>query len=432
MFNLLAQRGAAAFYLAIFLNAAIDLGHKITIQNVIFKVHDGAEQVVLTAIINSLIVLPYVLFFVPVGKVANRFAKPLLMRATAWCTVVMLCLLWWFYRSGAFWPAFAITFLMAVQSAFYSPAKLGYLKVLFGEERLAAANGLAQSCAIIGILAGTLLFSLGFEALYSQAQDSGAGLGSRGGVLSQMPLLQYALMLLAAIQLWAVYRVPLLDERKTVGDAGGAGEKLVTARAILAQRRFLLPILGLALFWTTGQAMLAVFPAYAKEVASITNTAVIQGILTCTGLGIIAGAWLVGKLQHSPYQLGLAQGGIFLMIGGLVAVLFLRSAAGFALLYFLLGIASGLLIVPLNTFMQAHCEQRFIGSLIATSNLFQNIAMLSIIGLTIAMALLGLSPLRLLVALALGAGIAGLAMLAPLRALSGTLPPATQFAAPPR
>ena len=37
----------------------------------------------------------------------------------------------------------ALTFLMAVQSAFYSPAKYGYLKPLVGKARLAEGNGAA-------------------------------------------------------------------------------------------------------------------------------------------------------------------------------------------------------------------------------------------------------------------------------------------------
>ncbi|MGB5324485.1 MAG: MFS transporter [Pseudomonadales bacterium] len=440
-FSLLSRPGAAPFFLAIFLNATIDLGHKITIQNVIFKVHDGAEQVVLTAIVNALILLPYVLFFIPIGQVANRMPKPILMRITAWASVAMLSLLMFCYSEGWFWLAFSVTFLMSVQSAFYSPAKLGYLKTLFGEKLLPAANGLAQSMAIIGILLGTLLFSIGFESIYSDAAAAMAPLSSKDSVLVQMPPLLFALFALVVLQLWAVYRVPVLDERPAAQVPGAvrpavqktaapitaahttaasqqAGYSGATARAILSRRYFLFPILGLALFWTAGQAMLAVFPAYAKAVANIDNTAVIQAILTCTGLGIIVGASIVGRLQRSPYNLSLVPAGIFLMIAGLFAVLFLRSAPLFALLYFALGLASGLLVVPLNAFIQARSSQGNIGSVIATSNLFQNIAMLGMVAVTIAMALAGFSPARLLWVLAITATVAGVMLLAPLKAVS--------------
>lgn len=49
--------GAIPFFCAVFLNAFVDLGHKIVIQNTVFKLYDGPTQVVLTAIVNGLILL---------------------------------------------------------------------------------------------------------------------------------------------------------------------------------------------------------------------------------------------------------------------------------------------------------------------------------------------------------------------------------------
>lgn len=63
MFKLLGQRGALAFLLAGFMNAFVDLGHKIIIQNTVFKIYDGSQQVILTAIVNALILLPFIMFF---------------------------------------------------------------------------------------------------------------------------------------------------------------------------------------------------------------------------------------------------------------------------------------------------------------------------------------------------------------------------------
>ncbi|MBT8148489.1 MAG: MFS transporter [Pseudomonadales bacterium] len=423
MLQLLRKPGAAVFYLAIFLNALVDLGHKITIQNVIFKVHDGAEQVVLTAVVNALILLPYVVFVIPVGRVANRVAKPYIMRAAAWASLLLLFALAIFYRLGWFWPAFVTTFAMAIQSAFFSPAKLAYLKVLFSDARLAAANGLAQSIVIVGILAGTVLFSLAFEALYSLpvagvAQDKNA-------VLAQMPALVVVLFVFVLLQLLAVYRIPVLDEftplQPAATRAAGSPALDVSLRAILGQRKFLLPIIGLALFWSVGQAMLAIFPAYAKARTGITNTAVIQGILTCTGLGIIAGAWLVERYTSRIVNLRLVLLGIVLMSTGLFAILFINSAVLFACNYFLLGIASGLLIVPLNAYLQYRSHAGNIGSVIACSNLLQNIAMLGMLGCTIAVALAGLSPARLLLLMAIGASVVGLLLSRPLLGLQASV-----------
>src|SRR5690606_828558 len=73
-------RGMLPYLLAMFMNAFVDLGHKIVIQNTIFKIYDGHLQVMLTAIVNGLILLPYILLFSPAGFVSDRFAKQNVMR----------------------------------------------------------------------------------------------------------------------------------------------------------------------------------------------------------------------------------------------------------------------------------------------------------------------------------------------------------------
>ena len=48
-------KGAWPYLFAVFLNSFVDLGHKIVIQNTIFKSYDGELQVILTALVNGLI-----------------------------------------------------------------------------------------------------------------------------------------------------------------------------------------------------------------------------------------------------------------------------------------------------------------------------------------------------------------------------------------
>jgi len=42
-------KGTYAYIFALFLNAFTDLGHKIIIQNTVFKMYDNQEQIILTA-----------------------------------------------------------------------------------------------------------------------------------------------------------------------------------------------------------------------------------------------------------------------------------------------------------------------------------------------------------------------------------------------
>ncbi len=52
---LLKNKGFLPYIAVVFLNAMVDLGHKITIQNTIFKVYDDQTQIILTAIVNGVL-----------------------------------------------------------------------------------------------------------------------------------------------------------------------------------------------------------------------------------------------------------------------------------------------------------------------------------------------------------------------------------------
>ena len=107
MKSLLSFKGAWPYLIAVFLNAAVDLGHKIILQNSLFKLYEGPEQVALTALVNALILLPFILLLSPAGFISDRFAKSKVLRFTAWMAVGLTCLITCFYYLGWFWLAFA-------------------------------------------------------------------------------------------------------------------------------------------------------------------------------------------------------------------------------------------------------------------------------------------------------------------------------------
>ena len=53
--------GFLPFIGMMFLNAFVDLGHKIIIQNTVFKLYTGNFQVILTALVNAMMLLPFIL-----------------------------------------------------------------------------------------------------------------------------------------------------------------------------------------------------------------------------------------------------------------------------------------------------------------------------------------------------------------------------------
>lgn len=408
-------------FLVIFLNAFVDLGHKITIQNIVFKVHDGSAQVVLIAVINALILLPYIFLFLPAARFVDRNPKPKVMRITAWSSLLLVCLIVVSYRQGWFWLAFMMTFLMAVQSTFYSPAKLSFLKHLFGIADLTKANGIAQASAIAGILLGTLIFSIGFEHFFDASLIANNRLSTsenaKGVGLQQVSGLGVALFALAVMQLLLAYRIPSCASDKPKIALHRAQSGLTMIRRVTRTRHFFVPIAGLALFWSVGQGMLAVFPPYAKAYAGITNAAVVQAILAASTIGILVGAWLASKFADGVGRLETIPCGVFGLCLGLWSLLYWQSPLAFALVYFFMGLCSALFIVPLNAYLQWRADNQHIGSILVTSNLFQNIAMLAMLVLTVMFAVLILDVRALLYAIATIASLGGLSVLYLLRHL---------------
>ncbi|PKG47323.1 MULTISPECIES: acyl-[ACP]--phospholipid O-acyltransferase [Halomonadaceae] len=406
MHRLLRVTGAWPYLIAIFLNAFVDLGHKIVIQNTIFKSYDGETQVVLTALVNGLILLPFILLFSPAGHVADSYPKVRILRVSAWTAVAVSLGITAAYYQGWFWLAFAMTLLLAIQSAFYSPAKYGLVKGLFGKPRLAEANGLIQAITIAAILAGTVVFTALFETWVSSDKQTPAQL------LRQIAPLGWLLVLNSAIQVITLYRLPL--DETTRSDTPLTWQRYLKGTAlkdnlgIIARQPVLrLSIIGLATFWSVGQVLLAAFPAYAKEALNVDNTLVLQGILAASGIGIALGSLLASKLSHNRIETGLIPVGAIGVAVGLWCLPLLTTPASQAVNFVFIGIMGGLFIVPLNALIQFHAADKELGTVLAANNWIQNIAMLGFLVLTALFALAGVDSHYLLLLIASVAMLGG-------------------------
>ncbi|MBR9883292.1 MAG: MFS transporter, partial [Oceanospirillales bacterium] len=387
-----------------FLNAMLDLGHKILIQNTLFKSYDGPEQVLLTAVVNALILLPFILVFTPAGFLSNRFAKPRLMRVSAAVAVVLTLIITFCYYQGWFIPAFAMTFLLAMQSAFYSPAKYGYIRELVGTDNLSSANGWVQAATIIAILGSIVLFSLLFEQRLAltvlvehQPED----------ILRQVAPLGWLLVVLAVIE-W------LLSLRMGEGAAQHAlsldtraylrGQMLrKNLSRIFQHRPILWSVVGLALFWSISQVMVAVYPAYVKAHLGEVNTFLIQGAMALAGVGILIGSIFVASASRHHINTGLVPAGAIIVTLGLALLPFSQTLGQAGVLFFLIGLGGAMAIVPLNALIQFHAPEGESGSILAGNNFLQNVAMFTCLLATVGSAFWAVPAKALLIVLALSA-----------------------------
>ncbi|BCS89944.1 acyl-[ACP]--phospholipid O-acyltransferase [Pseudodesulfovibrio sediminis] len=399
MRTLMKISGFTSYIMVVLLNAMTDLGHKIIIQNTVFKSFDGAEQIALTAIVNALILLPFILLFTPSAFISDRFSKNKVIKVCAAASIPLTILIVVCYYAGLFWPAFGLTFLLAAQSAVYSPAKYGYIKEMTGNDLLAQANAAVQAVTIAAILAGAVIFSVFFEHLLSAAG------GTPSEILKTIAPCGYILVVGAVLETLVAFTLPekqsgdsklLLDGKKYLrGGYLKSNIKLVKKSEVIW-----LSIIGLAIFWAVNQVLLAAFGAHLKDVAGETNTIIAQGTLSLGGVGIIIGSIMAGKVSRNYIETGTIPLGAIGMTACLFFLPSIESRWALASLIFAYGIFGGLVIVPLNSLIQFTAGAGESGKVLAGNNFIQNIFMLGFLGLTLVMSMVGLGSIPLFYILA--------------------------------
>ena len=395
MDKLIKINGFLAYSVIVFLNAFVDLGHKIVVQNTVFKTYDGETQVILTAIVNALILLPFIMILSPAGYLSDKYPKNRIMRISAWIAVFCTSMITLFYYLGWFWAAFVMTFLLAMQSAFYSPAKYGYIKELVGKEHIATANGVVQACTTIAILAGIFIYSYFFELSLKNIDYQ-----NKADILRAIAPLGWSLMLISLAEVALAYTLPQKQETDTSlhfnKDDYLRGHYLKTnLKAVTTREVIIMPIVGLSIFWALSQVVLAAFPAYAKETLAITNTVIIQGMMACAGIGIMIGSLIAGSVSRTHIETGLIPIGSLGIAITLLLLPVLNSTVLLSLDFIAWGILGGILIIPLNALIQFHAHEHELGRVLAGNNFIQNIAMLGFLALTVIFSLYGINSVGL-------------------------------------
>lgn len=404
--NLWSIHGFLPFLFVAFINAFVDLGHKIVIQNTVFKVYEGPTLVFYTALIQAMILLPFLMVFSPAGFISDKFAKYKVICIASFSAIPIALAITYCYYHGYFQVAFWLTFALAIQSAIYSPAKYGIIKELVGTRHLAAANSAVQGLTIASILLGTLTYTILFEHFY----DASAKTPSE--ILMQMKLAGWLLVALCTLEFFFALRIPRIgktDENLRFHTmhylkAGYLRDNLRDAWANVAIRH---SIIGLSVFWAINQVLLSSFGAYLKEVSGESNTMVVNGILAIAAIGIAAGSWYAARMSKNFIETGLIPFGAL----GITICLFflpnLQSPIAFGILFAIFGFFGGVLLVPFNSLIQYHTKENTAGHIIAANNFVQTAVMCAFLAGTIVVANLNLTQRTVFFVL----GIVGVASL---------------------
>jgi len=382
--------GVVNYIVVIFLNAFTDLGHKIIIQNTIFKVYDGEMQVILTAIVNALILLPFILVFSPSGFLADKFPKNKIMEYSSIFAVCITLGITYAYYHGLFIMAFSMTFLLALQSAIYGPAKYGYIKELVGEKYISSGNAAIQATTTVAILGGIIFYTVLFEGMFT------AELKSEAEILKAIAPIGWLLVIGSIIEWFFASKLPNkmieASEKKFKFKRYLSGAYLrKNMKTVTRKREIFEAIIALSLFWSISQVVLAIFGEYAKSNLHITNTIYVQGVMALAGIGIVVGSIMAAKLSKYFINMGLVGLGAIGMTVVVTLVPFTHFISLMAVWFLLFGIFSGFLMVPLNAKIQSLSSRVHLGTILAGNNFIQNIFMVTFLFLTTLFAYYGMN-----------------------------------------
>jgi acyl-[acyl-carrier-protein]-phospholipid O-acyltransferase/long-chain-fatty-acid--[acyl-carrier-protein] ligase len=389
MKKLFSITGFTPYLLAIFLNAFTDLGHKIIIQNTIFKVYDDQMQVMLTAIVNALILLPFIFLFTPSGFLSDKFAKHLVLKFGALFAIVITLLITLSYYMGWFWAAFFFTFLMGAQSAIYSPAKYGYIKELVGDNLISAGNAAVQSVTTVAILLGIIFYTVLFENslhVSSSVEEILLQIAPIGWLLVGGSVLEYLLTL----RLPDRHKVDV-KKRFDFGHYFRGYYLFKNLKTMTRKRDIFIAIIALSIFWSVSQVVLASFGAYAKAELGIENAIVVQGLMALAAVGIVIGSVMAAVISKYFINIGLVPFGGFGLSFMVLALPFTQNLTLIAVEFISFGLFAGLFIVPLNAYIQKASAPVHLGTILAANNFIQNIFMFSFLILITLFSYYGLS-----------------------------------------
>jgi acyl-[acyl-carrier-protein]-phospholipid O-acyltransferase / long-chain-fatty-acid--[acyl-carrier-protein] ligase len=388
-------RGFLPYLAIVFFNAFVDLGHKILIQNTLYRSQSAADFTVFSAIINGLILLPYILLFTPSGFIADYFSKTKVLRVTALAVIPIVILITICYYLGLFWWSFGLTLLLAIQSAFNSPAKYGFIKEIFGKDNIAEANGLVQTIAIISILAGTFVFTLLFTFFLSKHGLSSGELVDRSQLLKAFAPSGFLLIIAAGLEAWLTFKLPIKPaaDRNSTFHLGNylTGKNLHgSLKSIRGNTVILTCIIGLAVFWAINQVLLASYGAYLKQFVPGSGELYANSTLAIGGIGVFFGALYAGRISKGFIETGIIPIAAMGLCIGLLLLALITNKIGILLLFLGYGFFGGLLIVPLNSLIQFHAQSKNLGTVLASNNFVQNVFMLTFLLLTVIATRLGL------------------------------------------
>ncbi|MGA2354216.1 MAG: acyl-[ACP]--phospholipid O-acyltransferase [Terriglobales bacterium] len=308
----------------------------------------------LVLVVGTLFSVPFILFSMTGGFLADRYSKRTVTIWTKYFEMAVMVLA----IAGLGWQnlnlEMAAVFLASTQAALFGPSKYGLLPELLPDAKLSWGNGVLELGTFLAVIAGGV--SGAFLADVFHGQQSWSGVIFLG--LSVVGLL-FAL---------GITKVPAADPGKKFR-ANPIGDLWTQGRLIRHDRVLWLAVLGNTYFWFLGALLTANIVFYGSDVLHISSTR--TGILqAAVAIGIGLGSLAAGYLSGGKVEYGLIPlGSVGMTVFGVLLSGHALSFTHVLLLLAALGFSAGFFAVPINALIQHRPDEKDKGGVIAAANL---------------------------------------------------------------
>ena len=350
------QRGFWALIVTQFQGAFSDNALKWLVISLIAGMNfsnDKRDQLV--GIVGALFAVPFIVFSMAGGFLADRFSKRLVTVCVKLFEIFVMFIALAGLATNHIYITISGVFLMGVHSAIFGPSKYGLLPELLPEKKLSWGNGVIELGTFLAIIGGTVA---GGWLCKTFAAEPG-----RSGVI---------LIALAATGLFVSFgitKVPAADPAKKF-NANFVGELWTQIKIIRRDRPLWLAVLGNTYFFALGALVQLLIVIYAKDVLHISDPAKATYLQAAIAIGIGLGSFAAGYLSGGKIETGLIPLGA---VGLTVCAALLGrngiSFGGVAACLSALGFFGGFFIVPVSAMLQHRPAREQKGGILAAANL---------------------------------------------------------------
>ncbi len=343
----------AALNIAQFFSALNDNIFKLLLVFLLITIKGPEHSNTILSLAGAIFVVPFLLFASLAGTLADRFSKRSIIYFTRLLEILIMSLgvIAIAFKNGV--AGYTVLFLMATQSAIFSPAKYGIIPEIVKPREISRCNGILTATTYLAIILGTFLASF----------------------LSDITHKNFSLATFMCVLIALIGTAVSLGIEKT---SPQAAKKKVSAHFIRdiyrtlkrahKTRYLLLTILfGTFFLFMGAYTQLNIIP-FAMQSLHLSE---IQGgyLFLMTAIGIGLGAFLAGRLSGREVELGFVPLTTFGITTVLILLYVFQSYFYVVIpLLIFLGIFGGFFVVPIDAYIQIASPNVDRGQNVAAAN----------------------------------------------------------------